>query len=193
MTGQADKSMLDGVPPLDEAEFRRQVEEFCARYPMRRSALMPALHLAQQYQGYLTAEGMSLVAEILGLSPTQVYEVASFYDHFHTRPIGRCRLQFCTNISCLLAGGESLLTAAAQRLRLAPGQTSEDRSFTLDRVECLGACDMAPVVQLNNQPYLERLDLQGLATLLDRLISEQGYRPEDQPAAPHQQIPVRHV
>lgn len=161
---------------LNETALAGAVESFCGKYPMRRSALMPALHLAQQQQGYITSEAMIFIGKLLDLTPVQIYEVASFYDHFHTQPIGRCQIQICTNISCMLAGAEQLLSQSAEQLNLPTGHTSTDGVFTLTKVECLGACDKAPVVQLNNQPYLEKVSAVDLAQLLDRLSQEHSYQ-----------------
>jgi NADH-quinone oxidoreductase subunit E len=155
---------------MNKEQFKREIEEFCRIYPMRRSALMPALHLAQQEYGYLSTQIMQEVADILELPPVQVYEVASFYSLYHTQPIGSCHLQLCTNVSCMLANAEKLMNVIKQTLAIEQDQTTPDGRFTLSAVECLGACDKAPVLQINNDPYIEQLSEPQLRQLLDQLI-----------------------
>jgi len=157
---------------LDKDQFKHEIEEICRIYPMRRSALMPALHLAQQQYGYLSVQAMHEVANILELPPVQVYEVASFYSLYHTRPIGTCHLQLCTNVSCMLANAEMLMGVIKQTLAIEQEQTTHDGRFTLSAVECLGACDKAPVLQINNEPYIEHLTELQLRKLLAQLIEQ---------------------
>lgn len=169
---------------MNREQFKHEVEQMCRIYPMRRSALMPALHLAQQQYGFLSVQIMQEVADILELPPVQVYEVASFYSLYHTQPIGSCHLQLCTNVSCMLANAEKLLALIKQQLAIEADQTTHDGRFTLSTVECLGACDKAPVLQINNEPYIEHLTEHQLRQLLDKLI-QQVSPPADwsQPAA----------
>lgn len=178
---------------MNKEQFKREIEEFCRIYPMRRSALMPALHLAQQEYGYLSTQIMQEVADILELPPVQVYEVASFYSLYHTWPIGSCHLQLCTNVSCMLANAEKLMNVIKQTLAIEQDQTTPDGRFTLSAVECLGACDKAPVMQINNAPYIEQLNETELRQLLDQLIEHTKAPTEWHQSEADKTIKVRNV
>lgn len=118
-------------------------------YPHRRSALIPILHVLQEQDGYLSEDGMEHVAELLGLTPVEVVGTASFYDMFHTEPVGRYLVAVCTNVACMLQGAYQLLEHAEQRLGVGAGNTTEDQMFTLEDAECLALCANAPCVTVN--------------------------------------------
>ncbi|NNN14338.1 MAG: NAD(P)H-dependent oxidoreductase subunit E [Acidimicrobiaceae bacterium] len=118
-------------------------------YPERRSATIPLCHLAQEQDGYLTREAMEQISELVGITPAEVLGTASFYDMLHTEPVGKYLVGVCTNIACLLKGGEELLEHAEQALGVAPGGTTDDGMFTLEEMECIAHCDKAPAVQVN--------------------------------------------
>ncbi len=118
-------------------------------YPEPRSALLPLCHLAQAQDGWLTPEAMEQVAELVGVTPAEVLGTASFYDMLHTSPVGTYLIGVCTNLACLLAGGEELLRHAERSLGVAPGATTEDGMFTLEEVGCVAACDRAPCAAVN--------------------------------------------
>ena len=118
-------------------------------YPQKRSAMLPLLHLAQEQDGYLTKEGMEQVAELLDLTPAEVYGTASFYDMFFTHPVGTYLVSVCTNIACMLNGGYELLEHAEEKLGCASGASSADGEFTLEEVECIGLCGNAPCLAVN--------------------------------------------
>ena len=120
-----------------------------ALYPQPRSAMLPLLHLVQEQDGYLTEDGMAHVAELLGLTPVEVYGTASFYDMFFTHPVGTYLVSVCTNIACLLNGGYELLDHAEERLGVQAGGTTSDGNFTLEEVECIGLCGNAPCLTVN--------------------------------------------
>lgn len=120
-----------------------------ALYPQPRSAMLPLLHLVQEQNGYLTEDGMAHVAELLGLTPVEVYGTASFYDMFFTHPVGTYLVSVCTNIACLLNGGYELLEHAEERLGVQTGGTTADGRFTLEEVECIGLCGNAPCLTVN--------------------------------------------
>jgi NADH-quinone oxidoreductase subunit E len=122
-----------------------------ALYPERRSGLIPLCHIAQSQDGYLTESAMEDIAELVGVTPAEVYGTASFYDMLHTEPVGRHVIAICTNIACMLAGAYELLEHAERRLGVHPGQTTEDGAFTLEETECLAGCDAAPCVQVNHR------------------------------------------
>jgi NADH-quinone oxidoreductase subunit E len=118
-------------------------------YPQARSAMLPLLHLVQEQDGYLTKDGMEHVAELLGLTPVEVYGTASFYDMFFTHPVGTYLVSVCTNIACLLNGGYELLEHAEERLGIQAGDTTPDGRFTLEEVECIALCGNAPCLTVN--------------------------------------------
>jgi NADH-quinone oxidoreductase subunit E len=149
-------------------ETRNRIETLMQRYPERRSALIPTLHLVQEKIGYLSPDAIREVAALFQLSANEVYEVASFYTMFYKKPVGRYVLQVCTNISCLLCNCESLMTHLSQRLGIKPGETTSDGKFTLIEVECLASCGTAPVVQINDT-YHEDLTIAKLDRILDSL------------------------
>jgi NADH-quinone oxidoreductase subunit E len=118
-------------------------------YPKPRSALIPLLHLVQEQDGYLTRDGMEHVAELIGITPAEVYGTASFYDMFFTHPVGTYLVSVCTNIACLLNGGQELLEHAEETLGVQAGATTPDGRFTLEEVECIALCGNAPCLAVN--------------------------------------------
>ncbi|MQW86254.1 NADH-quinone oxidoreductase subunit NuoE [Sinorhizobium saheli] len=157
--------------------MREKIEEAAARYPDRRSAIMPALLIAQEEHGHLPGPVLEEVAEILGVERIWVFELATFYTLFHTEPVGRFHLQLCDNVSCMLCGSEDLLKHLETTLGIGKGETTADGLFTLSTVECLGACEMAPVMQVGDDYHgnldVARLDalLQGLRVAAGRVTS----------------------
>jgi NADH-quinone oxidoreductase E subunit len=133
------------------SEIRQRAEELVALYPRKRSAMLPLLHLAQEHDGYLSEEGIAEVAALTDTSAADVRGTASFYDMFHLEPVGTYVVGVCTNIACLLAGGEEMLEHASASLGCAVGATSDDGLFTLEETECLADCDLAPCVQVNHR------------------------------------------
>ena len=134
------------------AENKAKLDEICSRYPadQRKSAILAALYLAQHQQGYLTRNAMRHVAGAIGCTPAEVEDVVSFYTMFYTRPVGRHVLQVCRTLSCALMGAERVTEALSEALGIKPGETDASGEFTLLEVECLGACDRAPVVGVND-------------------------------------------
>jgi len=120
-----------------------------ALYPKARSALIPLLHIAQEQNGWLPEDAMVHVAELLDLTPAEVYGTASFYDMLFTEPVGRHLVSVCTNIACLLDGGQELLEHAEQTLGTKAGATTADGEFTLEEVECIALCGEAPCLAVN--------------------------------------------
>ena len=133
------------------AAFEREVAEVAAQYPESRSAVMPALRLAQErHGGWLPPEAFVEVAEALDLTPGYVKGVATFYDMFHLEPVGRRLVEVCTNICCGLRGAQGVLEAFEQELGVAPGETTKDGEFTLRTVECIGGCGWPTVVAIDD-------------------------------------------
>ena len=143
---------LEGEPFTYTPERRAELEKICARYPadQRKSAILAALYLAQHQQGYLTRNAMRHVAEAIGCTAADVEDVVSFYTMFYTRPVGRHVIQVCRTLSCALLGAERVTEELSKALGLKPGETDAAGEFTLLEVECLGACDKAPVVGVND-------------------------------------------
>ena len=143
------------LPELS-AEVRAEIDHWVAKFPpdRRRSAVIAALHALQHERGYLTQDGMDAVAVYLGLPPIQVYEVASFYSMFETQPVGRHHISVCTNISCMLCGGEELLAHVERRLGIKVGESTADGRFFLKKEEeCLAACNGAPMMMVDHVYY----------------------------------------
>jgi NADH-quinone oxidoreductase E subunit len=159
-----------GEPFVYTAENRARFDEIVQRYPpdRRRSAVLPALYLVQYQQGYVTANAMKHVAELLGMTAADVEDVVSYYSMFYTKPMGKFVLSVCRTLSCALNGAERVTAAICSTLDIKPGQTSADGTFTLIEVECLGACDRAPVVMVNDA-WHECVKPGDVETLLDDL------------------------
>lgn len=166
-------------------ELRRRADEIVARYPQRRSALLPLLYLFQAEQGHLTREGMQEAAELLGLTTAEVEAVATYYTMFKKHPAGRWVVSVCTNVSCALAGARDLYERSLQELGEEAREVTDDGLFTVEEVECLGACDAAPVLQVNYCNY-DRITEERLLEMLDRL------RRDDVPAPDRGPKPVPH-
>ena len=148
-------------------EFETIAHEILSRYPVKKSALIPLLHLAQEQAGYVSEEAMQHIAELVEVTPAEVLGTCSFYEMFKLEPVGKFLVNICTNISCQLLGAEALLHHAEQTLQIKPGGTTEDGLFTLEDVECLAACTEAPCLQVNYR-YVNKVT----AADFDRLVSD---------------------
>jgi len=137
---------------VSTAEFDAQVRKLATRYPDSKTAILPALRLAQeQNDGWLDTESFERVGEALGLTPAYCKAVATFYDMFHLAPVGRHSIEVCTNLSCALSGAQQVVDAFESELGVKPGETTEDGEITLRTVECLGGCGYATVVSVDNR------------------------------------------
>jgi NADH-quinone oxidoreductase subunit E len=143
-------------------------EEIIARYPVAKSALIPLLHLAQEQDGHVTDEAMIHIAELVGVTPAEVLGTASFYEMFKREPVGDYLVNVCTNISCMLLGGEELLHHLERRLGVKAGSTTPDGKFTLEDVECIAACTEAPCLQVNYR-YFHRITHEQADDLIEDL------------------------
>ena len=145
----------EGPPFVYTPENRARFDEVVTRYPpdRRRSAVLPALYLAQYQQGYITANAIRYVAGLLEMTPAEVEDVVSFYTMFYTQPVGTFVLQVCRTLSCALNGAERVTEALQEKLGLRPGETDATKTFTLIEVECLGACDRAPAMLVDDELY----------------------------------------
>ena len=137
------------------ATLHDEIQKVRAIYPNPRSAIIPALRLAQEaHGGWLPEEAFREVADALDVTPAYCLSIASFYDMFHTEPVGRHLIEICTNVSCALSGAQGVVEAFERELDLHVGETSEDGSVTLRAVECLGGCGWATVVAVDNRHRL---------------------------------------
>lgn len=136
-----------------------EVQRLVARYPegKQKSALLPVLHLAQDsFGGWLSSETMDYVAELLNITPIEVYEVATFYSMYNLKPVGKYLFEVCQTGPCMLRGSDDIVAYIGEKLGIKPGETTADGMFTLKTVECLGACGYAPMMQLGKH-YREHL------------------------------------
>jgi NADH-quinone oxidoreductase E subunit len=129
-----------------------RIQKIAAKYPDRRSAVMPALRLVQEaHEGWLPPEALREVADALDVTPAEVEAVATFYDMYNLAPVGRHLVEVCTNLSCALVGAKQVVDAFESELGVPPGKTSEDGEFTLRLIECAGGCGYAPVVVVDHR------------------------------------------
>jgi NADH-quinone oxidoreductase subunit E len=143
-------------------------DDIIARYPVKKSALIPLLHLAQEQDGHVTDDAMEHIAELVDVTPAEVLGTCSFYEMFKREPVGDYVVNVCTNISCMLLGGEELLHHLEQRLGIKAGDTTPDGKFTLEDVECIAACTEAPCLQVNYR-YFHRIGNDEVDVLIDDL------------------------
>ena len=150
------------------AANRARFDEIIKRYPpdQRRSAVLPALYLAQYQQGYITANAIRYIAELLGITRADVEDVVSYYTMFYTRPVGKYVVNVCRTLSCAINGAERVTAELTAKLGIKPGETDASGTFTLMEVECLGACDRAPAVMVNDS-WHECLKPEDVSRLVD--------------------------
>ncbi|MFP5225775.1 MAG: NADH-quinone oxidoreductase subunit NuoE [Actinomycetota bacterium] len=189
--GKADTSLM-GVPlirpavaPLSD-RFRSDADEVIARYPkgQERSALLPLLYLVQGEHGFVSSQGISAISEMLGLTRAEVAGVASFYTMFKRSPQGRWLISVCTQPACAFAGGTELIRRLEETLGVERGGTSPDGTISIEEVECLCACDGAPVFSVNYENY-ERMAVEDAVSMVESLRS--GGEP---PAGARGEIPA---
>jgi NADH-quinone oxidoreductase subunit E len=150
----------------------KKFAEVLTHYPTKRAAILPTFWLAQNEFGYLSAEVMEYIGQLLDLSPAYVGSVASFYTMFNKEPVGKFHLQICANIACTLRGAEHIIECVEKKLGIGLGQTTADGNFTLSEVECLGSCGTAPVVQINDD-YHENMTTDEMLRLLEALPKQE--------------------
>ena len=152
---------------LSEERVQR-IEELKKRYQHPQSVVLPALWMWQEEHGWVSEEGMESIARLLGIPPHHVYGVVTFYTMFNKKPVGRHKIEVCTNISCMLRNSERLLKHIEERLQIRAGETTPDGRFTLVEAECLGSCGTAPAIQIGDA-YYENLDEARVDKILDRM------------------------
>jgi NADH-quinone oxidoreductase subunit E len=151
----------------------KKFDEVISRYPLKRSAIVPCLLFAQDEIGFISDEVIEEVARRVDVRPIEVIEDIGYYSMLHRKPIGKYNLQVCTNVSCMVRGGEEILEHCKKRLGIGHKETTPDGLFSLEEVECLGACCGAPAMQVNYDFY-EDLTPEKVDALLDRLRTAAG-------------------
>lgn len=132
-------------------QTKQAIFELQKRYPEKRSALIPALHLAQAQVGYLPQEIQAEVAALFDIDTTEVNAVVTFYDMFFEKPVGKHLIHVCKNLSCMLCGGDEIMDSLCKKLQVKPGETTADGAFTVIPCECLAACDRAPMMLVDDE------------------------------------------
>lgn len=162
----------------------RRIDEIIARYPTRRAACLPALHVCQEIVGWISPEAIDYVAQRLGMSTSEVHGVVTFYTMYHQAPVGKHVLWVCRTLSCDLRGGKTIQEHAEKRLGCHVGETSSDGQWTLKKAECLAACGYAPMVQIDDKFY-ENLTPAKLDEVMDRIEKGDAPAQEETPWTPH--------
>ncbi|MCS7192611.1 MAG: NAD(P)H-dependent oxidoreductase subunit E [Armatimonadetes bacterium] len=155
-------------------ELLKEAESIIAQYPYRKAAIMPLLWLVQEKFGYIPNEVVLEVAELTGTTPVHIEAIIKFYEMFHDHPVGKCRLMLCTNVSCLLHGADKTLQKLKEVLGINVGETTPDGMFTLEEVECLAACDKAPVLLVNAMDLYEKVKPDKVEQIIADLIERYG-------------------
>ena len=168
MTSRRYAVLPAGRPAEFPPEALARIDRILSRYPTKQAALLPVLWVAQETWGWISREAAEEVARILELSPAHVSGVLTFYTMYNLEPVGRHLLQFCTSISCHIAGAGGLLDHCRRRLGVDLGQTTSDGRFTIVEVECIAGCDRAPSMMIDDT-YHEPMDASRLDALLDSL------------------------
>jgi NADH-quinone oxidoreductase subunit E len=154
----------------------RRIDEVITHYPVKRSALLPLLHLIQEDAGWISTEAIEWVAAKLGLQPINVYEVVTFYPMFRQKPIGRRHIKVCRTLSCALTGGYQVCEQFQREFDCAPGAISADGEVTIEFVECLASCGTGPVVMIDDDLH-ERVDAAKVKALSDQIRTAASARP----------------
>lgn len=151
---------------LFDSEQIKEMENITARYEAPASAIMPLLHFVQETKGHLEEDYLVFVADFLDIPHVRAFEVATYYTMYFTRPIGRYLIQVCRNLSCSINGAPEVIDALKESLSVKLGETSPDGLFTIVEVECIGACDLAPAMMINEKLY-ERVSPDSVPGILD--------------------------
>jgi NADH-quinone oxidoreductase subunit E len=156
---------------IDKTDFKlkksvvTKIESLAKNFPEKNSALLPALYLIQDEFGWIPPEAVKQLAKILETTPNKIYGVLTFYTMFQTRPVGKYHIQICRNVSCSLMGANHLIEYLSEKLKIEPGETTQNKKFSLSLVECLGSCGTAPVMMINDS-YYENLD----KSIVDKIL-----------------------
>ncbi|MFC4554461.1 NADH-quinone oxidoreductase subunit NuoE [Georgenia faecalis] len=167
---------VTGYEPTTEERLRAEALEIIARYPEPRSALLPMLHLVQSEDGYVSANGIALCADVLGLSRPEVSAVATFYTQYKRHPNGTYTVGVCTNALCAVMGGDAIYATLADHLGVGHDETTDDGAITLESIECNAACDYAPVVMVNWE-FFDNQTPRSAVEVVDRLRAGEPVAP----------------
>ncbi len=152
-------------------KYKEQIDKIFAKYPDRRSAVMPLLYVAQEEYGYVTKDAEEEIAVLCGIDPTQVHSITGFYTMYREAPKGKFWLQVCTDLPCALRGADKFYEELLAYLNVEDGETTKDDLFTVEHVMCLAACDHAPMLQCNFH-YMENLDMDKMKTQIEQWRNE---------------------
>jgi NADH-quinone oxidoreductase subunit E len=153
---------------LTDPTLLGEIREAAAEYPSSKSAVLPALRIAQERHGWLTREAFEEVADALDLTPAYCMSVASFYDMFHLEPVGTHTVEVCTNVCCGLVNAQAVLEAFERELGVAPGETTADGAITLRAVECLGGCSTPTIVAVDHR-YRQSVTPEDVSGIVEEL------------------------
>ena len=151
------------------ADLKNELDQITSKYEQRQAALLPVLHAVQEKEGLISPESEQMVADYVGIPVTQVHQVVSFYHLFHQKRQGKCHFSVCQTTACALLGAEDVVDHLKKRLKINPGETTADGKFSFNTVECLGACEIAPMMQMNKE-FVGFLNNKKI----DELIDENG-------------------
>jgi NADH-quinone oxidoreductase E subunit len=149
-------------------EVEAEIDWHLAKYPVKRSAILPLMFIVQRERGYLDPPGVAYLAKRLSLRITDIWEVATFYSMLHTKPVGKYHIQICKTLSCKIMGEPGITEHVCTKLGIKPGETTKDGRFTVSLVECLGSCGTAPMFQIGFD-YYETLTTAKVDQILDSL------------------------
>ncbi len=149
-------------------ENLQKIDGILKKYPVKKPAVMPVLYLAQEQNGYISNEVIREVAATLDITPEEVLGVVTFYTMYHQKPMGKYHIQICTNVSCMLRGGYDLYDKVKEKLGIDNMQVTEDQTFSIEEVECMGSCGTAPMIAVN-EDYCENLTKEKVVEILDSL------------------------
>jgi NADH-quinone oxidoreductase E subunit len=152
-------------------ENEKKLDECISHYPIKRSAILPALFIAQDEHGYVTDEDVKYLARRLDMRVNEVEEIVTFYSMYSREPVGKYKLQVCRTISCMLLGAPQITEHLCKKLGVEVGETTADGKFTVQEVECLGYCDLAPVLQVNFD-YHEQITPERAGEIVDQLARQ---------------------
>lgn len=145
-----------------------KIENIVKKYPEKKAAVMPVLYIAQEQNGWISIEVMKEIAEVLSMPEEEVLGVVTFYTMYHKKPAGKYHIQVCTNVSCMLRGGYEIFEAVKEKLKISNGERTEDGLFSIEEVECMGACGGAPMIAVN-EDYYENPTKETALELLNKL------------------------
>ena len=154
---------------LFNEEELKEVQMHIDKYPQKMAATLPVLWMLQKKFGWISKESMEYAAKLLDVPNDHIVGVISFYTMYNAKPVGKVHLQVCTNVSCMLRGSDELFDYISRKHNIKNKETTEDGTFTLEKVECLGSCGTAPMMQVNNEDYYENLKIETIDGLLEEL------------------------